>query len=102
MVGREADVLKRSRPATAGISEPSVFEVAGDDSFAGKGSAEVADMRQVICGLPETAVNHEQEREWSPAIGEAQLSEVLRILTVLDAFVEVRRRSLQNVAQSLF
>jgi hypothetical protein len=49
MVGREADILKGSRPTTAGVSEPSVFEVAGDDSFAGEGSAKIANVLQVIC-----------------------------------------------------
>ena len=69
MVSREANIQKRSRPAAARISEPSVFEVAGDDSFAGKGSADVANVRQVIRGLPETAMNYEQQRERSLAIG---------------------------------
>ena len=45
MVSREADVLKRSGPTTTRISEPSVFEVASDDSFAGEGGTEVANVR---------------------------------------------------------
>jgi hypothetical protein len=101
VVGREADILKRSRPAAARVSQPSVFEVAGDDSFAGEGGAEVANMVQVICGLPETAMDYEQEREGSLAIREAQLSKVLRIWAVLNTPMEGRRRPLQDVAQTL-
>ena len=45
MIGREANVLKSSRPATSRISEPSIFEVTGNDSLAGEGGAEVANVR---------------------------------------------------------
>jgi len=45
VISREADILKRSGPAAARISDQAVFEVAGDDSFAGKGGAEVANVR---------------------------------------------------------
>jgi len=94
MIGREANILKSSRPATTGISEPSIFKVAGNYSLAGEGGAEVANVRQVICGLPETAVDYEQEREWSLANREAQLSKVLRVMAILDTLIEARRRSL--------
>src|SRR6266567_6230348 len=46
-------------------------------------------------------MDHEQEREWSPANREAQFSKVLRIPAILDTLVEARRRSLQDVAQAL-
>ena len=100
MIGREANILKSSRPATTRISEPSIFEVAGNDSLTGEGRADVANVRQVICRLPETAMDHEQERERSPANREAQLSKVLRIMTILDALIEPRRISLQDIAQA--
>jgi len=45
VISRETDILKRSRPTATVISDPSVIEVAGDDSFAGKGGAEVANVR---------------------------------------------------------
>jgi len=100
VIGREANILESSKPATARISEPSIFEVAGNDSLAGEGGAEVANVRQVICGLPETAVDHVQEREGSPSNREAQLCKELRIRPILDTFIEARRRSLQDVAQA--
>ncbi len=94
MVGRETDILEGPRPSTAKISEPSVFEVAGDDSFTGEGSAEVANVLQVIFGLPETPMDYEQERKGPSAIRESQLSKVLGIWAVSDTPIEGRRRPL--------
>ena len=58
MVSREADILEGSRPASARVSDPSVFEVAGDNSFVGECSAEGTNVFQVIGGLPETPMYH--------------------------------------------
>ncbi len=102
MVSCEADIMKGSGPAATNISDPSVFNVAGDDSFARECSAERANVLQVIGRSPETAVNHEQEREGTRTIRKAQLGKVLRIRAVLDAFVESRWRSFQDVAQAVF
>jgi len=46
-------------------------------------------------------MNYEQEREGTLAIREAQLNKVLRILAILETFIEGRRRPVQDVAQSL-
>jgi hypothetical protein len=88
VVSREADILKGPRPATARISESSIFEIAGDDSLAGEGSAEVTNMLQVISGLPETAMDYEQDWEGSRAVRYAQLGKMLRTLAVLDTFMK--------------
>lgn len=101
MVSRETDILKGSRPSTTRVAEPSVFEVAGDDSLSGERSAKIANVRQVIFGPPETTMDHEQERERSPPVRETQLSKVLRSLAIPDTFVEARWRPLQNVAQAI-
>jgi hypothetical protein len=63
VVSSEADIMKGTRPATTRVSEPSIFEIAGDDSFAGEGSTEITNVLQVICRLPETAMDYEQERK---------------------------------------
>ena len=99
-VGGEADILKSSRPPPTRVSKSSIFDVASYDSFTGKGGAEVADVRQVICGLPETPMDHEQEREWSSAAWKAQLSEVLGTSTIVETCIEGWWRPLQNVAQA--
>jgi len=83
------------------VSDPSVFEVAGDNSFASKCSAEVPNVLQVISGLPKSTVNHEHEREGTWATRQAHVSKVLGTLAVSDAFVENRRRSLQDATQVL-
>jgi hypothetical protein len=98
VVSREADILKSSRPTATRVSEPSVFEVASGDSFACESSAEVTNVRQVICGLPETAVDHEQEWEGPLAFRETQLCKVLKIMAVLDPLIKGRWRPLQDVA----
>ena len=100
MVSCEANILKGSGPAATGVSEPSVFEIAGDNSFAGKGRAEVANVSQVVCRLPETAMDYKQEREVSPILGEPQLTKVLRVNAVPYALIERRRRPRQDVAQA--
>ena len=102
MIDGEADILKSSRPTTPRISEPSVFEVAGNDSLAGERGTKVANVRQVVYGLPETTMDHEQEREWSSTRRKAQLSKVLRARPIIDALIVVWWRSLQDVAQAFF
>ncbi len=52
-------------PAAVGVSETPVFEVARDCSLAGRAGAESANVLQIIGGLPETTMNHEEEREGS-------------------------------------
>ena len=92
--------MKGFRPPPAGVSKSSVFDVASYDCLSGKGSAEVADVRQVVGGLPEAPMNHEQEREWSSAAREAQLSEVLGTFTIVETSIEGWWRPLQNIAQA--
>jgi hypothetical protein len=43
---------------------------------------------QVICGLPETAMDYEQDWEGSRAVRYAQLGKMLRTLAVLDTFMK--------------
>lgn len=45
-------------------------------------------------------MDHEQEREWSGAIGKSKLGEVLRITAVSDTVSERRRKPRQNVSQA--
>jgi hypothetical protein len=45
MVSREANIMKGSRKAAPKISETPIFDIAGDDSFARKGGAEIANVR---------------------------------------------------------
>ena len=59
-------------------------------------------MLQVIHRLPETTMDHEQEREGTGAGRKAQLSKLLRTIAVLDAIIEIRCRSFQDVAQASF
>jgi len=58
MVNSEADISKSSRPAATRVSDPSIFQVASDDSFVGECSAEGANVLQVIGGPPETPMYH--------------------------------------------
>src|SRR2546428_1200933 len=90
----EADVLKGSRPATAGVADPPVFYIACDYSFSGEGGAEMPDVRQVISGLPETAMDDEKQRERSIALGKSKFSELVRVTAVANSHVEKRRGSI--------
>jgi hypothetical protein len=102
VINRQANVLKSSGPAATGVSQPSIFKIAGDDSLASEGSAERANVLQVIDRLPETTMDYEQEWKGSSARREAQLSEMLRSQAVLDSIIEIWRRSFQDVAQVFF
>ena|SRR2546422_1389485 len=95
----EADVLKGSRPATAGVADPPVFYIACDYSFSGEGGAEMPDVRQVISGLPETAMDNEEQRKRSFAIGKPELGELARIIAIANPNVEKRWAPIQDIAQ---
>ncbi len=88
--GCETDVLKGSWPATAGVADPSVFQVARDNSLRSEGGAEMPNVGQVILGLPETPVDNEEQGERSFAVGKPKLGELTRIVAVTDPQVERR------------
>src|SRR5260370_19687953 len=90
VAGCETDVLKGSWPAAAGVADPSVFEVACDNSLRSEGGAEMPNVGQVILGLPETSVDNEEQRERSFALGKPKLSELTRIVAVMGPQVERR------------
>jgi len=84
----ETDVLKGSRPPDSMVADPPVLYVARDDSRRREGGAEVSGMRQVINGLPESAVDNEEQREGSHTVGKSNLSELTWITAVRDPQVE--------------
>ncbi len=83
-----ADVLEGSGIAAAGVSETAVFEIARDDSVAGEAGAEGANVLQIIGGLPETIMNHKEQREGSLAFGVSQLGKLARVSTVPNSLVK--------------
>ena len=80
--------MKSSRPAATRVSDSPVLYVARDDSRRCEGGAEVSDMRQVINGLPESAVDNEEQRGGSHTVGKSKLSELTWITAVRDPQVE--------------
>src|SRR2546425_4213157 len=90
VIGREAYVLKSSRPTATRVTYPSVLYVARDNSLGRKGGAKMPDMRQVINGPPKTTMDNEEQRERSFALGKPDISEVARIIPITDANVENR------------
>ncbi len=90
VTGREADVLKGSRPTAAEVANSPVFNAARDHSLGGEGGAEMPDMRQIITRLPESAMNNEEEGKRSFAGGITKLCELTRIFAVGGSHV-VRR-----------
>jgi hypothetical protein len=86
----EVDVLKSSRPTTTWVADPSVFYIARDYSLRGEGGTEMPDVRQVVNGLPETAVDNEEQREGSLTVGKSKLSELTRIIAIADPHIERR------------
>jgi hypothetical protein len=79
----ETDVLESSRPTATRVADSPVLYVACDYSLGGEGGAEMADMRQVIASLPETAVDNEEQRERSFAFRKSKLSELSRVIAVI-------------------
>ncbi len=98
--GRKTDVLKGSRPTATRVADPPVFYVARDYSLGGEACAEMTNMRQVIAGLPETAMDHEEQREWSFAYRKPNLSELIGIIAVSDPQVENGWGPVEDGAQS--
>ena len=48
------------------------------------------DMREIILRPPETAMDNEEQREWSFALGKSKLSELTWIITIVDPHVKRR------------
>jgi hypothetical protein len=90
VAGCEADVLKGSRPAAAKVANPPVFDVARDYPLGGEGGAEMPDMREVILGSPETAMDNEEQRERSFTVRKSELGELVGIIAISDPQVESR------------
>jgi hypothetical protein len=86
----ETDVQKSSRPTTARVANPSVFYAGRDYSFVGEGGAEMSYVRQVVCGLPETTMDNEEQGKRSFTIGKPKIRELTRISAVGDPQVERR------------
>jgi len=90
VTGREADVLKGSRPTAAEVANPPVFDAARDHSLGGEGGAEMPDVRQIITRLPETAMNNEEQRKRSFTVGKPKLGELTGIIAIADPYIERR------------
>ncbi len=71
IAGRQADVLKGSRPTTARVAYPPILYVARDYSLRCQGGAEMSYVRQVITGLPEATMDNEEQWERSLAAGKS-------------------------------
>src|SRR2546427_12862086 len=95
----EANVVKSSGSTTARVSDPPVFYVGGDNSRRCEGGAEMADVREVILGLPETAVDNEEQWKRSFALGKPELSELARIIAIANPNVEKRWAPIQDIVQ---
>jgi hypothetical protein len=88
VVSCETDVLKRSGPAAARVSDPAVLYVARDYSLGSEGGAEMFNVRQVIKGLPETTMDNKEHREWSLTVGKPKLSKLIGIIAIAGPHVE--------------
>jgi len=90
-VGCETDVLKSSRPTTTRVADPPVFEVARDNSLRSEGGAEMPNVGQVILGLPETAVDNEEQGERSFSVWKPEICELIGITAIMGPLIEWRR-----------
>src|SRR5262245_12399348 len=72
----QCDVVEGARPTAAGLADASKFEVPGCQSSGGERRAQVANVRQVVLGAPESAMDHNRHGVWPSSGRYAQLAEL--------------------------
>jgi len=97
-VGECGQVVERARPASAGLADPPIVD--GRDDVARLGQADA--LRPGVCPvelrLPETTVDHDDERAW-PVVGrKPKICDVVREVAIAQRQVWCRRPTGQHVA----
>src|SRR5256886_8832123 len=86
MIGAPRDVLQRSGPAAAGVSNPPVFETPRGQSSVCECRAEMTDIFQVVFRPPESAVDHDHDRMQSFFLRNTKIPKLQRVRSIGDSF----------------
>src|SRR5262249_16202258 len=88
---RAAQVFKRARPSTAGISHATVLNVPCSNANLLQRIAEMAGVDQVILRAPIAAGNKQENWMWSFCRGQTHVNKLVFVLAVWNAQVRIRR-----------
>src|SRR5262249_38828384 len=91
-------VFKTAGPSAASFANATVFQVPSCNSRGGERSAKMTGMCEVIAGAPVSAVDvhRNRMRAGSRRLGEAQISKLARVTSVMEAGIGLWWRKLQN------
>src|SRR5947209_3000024 len=94
-------IFEAARPSSPGIADASIFNVPGDEARFGQRAAGKAGMREVIASAPETSMDKHGSRKMSRAFGQAQIAELVLVISVPQASVSRRRSIGEDVFAAL-
>src|SRR5437764_13758019 len=84
-------IFEAARPSSPGIADASIFNVPCDEARLSQSAAGKAGMREVVASAPETSVDKHCGRKMSRAFGQAQIAELVFVISVPQASASWRR-----------